>query len=558
MPDEWSSSVFTRAAPGDWAKWTITVPDATSASHLNGASSETLCDFAVRAGLPGPSLLWSGFIVINDLFYKVLGGNMASTAGWVSADRFQLFDFLSGSGGGGFGVYGVYAGTGAAPLSGVAPFVVGTNTVRYLPLVGNFDLDVILIVDGGKYSGAGGAWSFGDDTHAEAAPSDFATHTNPSPISGGTTVAGVPAYVLKANEATTGHADVTPLEVVQFCPAGSDWTVTVHIGDVDGSPASGLAGTTAAPTSPTTLDGSGNATFVVSAGTAFWYGGSDDVAPAYLAFDYDTMPVDCGGGTGGWYIGLGESREVSAPLGTMIDSSEHNWHGGYVYGTDNGAPYPLPAPGLVAGNLAVQFGPFDEALVTVAGQAGISYEILDWTGPFTIEAWAQVGTVGSGGPIWQAHQTPGTFSLMVDFSVGLTSAYLQRVESAGDLTDWDLTGVIDDLLPHHLVVTFDGTNKKLYVDGNLMTPGTDDAPVTMTRTANICFIGRGFSSSQFQGVLDEVAVYDYALTETRIDAHYALQSSFLSYVAAVLADGPAAYYHLDDTTTYRSSGWGIG
>ena len=72
----------------------------------------------------------------------------------------------------------------------------------------------------------------------------------------------------------------------------------------------------------------------------------------------------------------------------------------------------------------------------------------------------------------------------------------------------------------HVAATYDGSQLKLYVNGNL--EGTKD--VTEKICANIMplYIGSNvfFSGENFNGAIDEVAIYSRALTSEEIKAHY--------------------------------------
>jgi hypothetical protein len=50
----------------------------------------------------------------------------------------------------------------------------------------------------------------------------------------------------------------------------------------------------------------------------------------------------------------------------------------------------------------------------------------------------------------------------------------------------------------------------------------------------------------FVGAIDEVAIYDRALTEARVRAHRGLADDPAAYREAVMADGPIGYWRLDE------------
>ncbi len=78
-----------------------------------------------------------------------------------------------------------------------------------------------------------------------------------------------------------------------------------------------------------------------------------------------------------------------------------------------------------------------------------------------------------------------------------------------------------DNLWHHGVTTFDGTYVRFYLDGRLVgTSGTVTAGVTTHFTENNKIGSYLGSSSYFTGQIDEVSIYNYALTATQVKTLY--------------------------------------
>lgn len=97
---------------------------------------------------------------------------------------------------------------------------------------------------------------------------------------------------------------------------------------------------------------------------------------------------------------------------------------------------------------------------------------------------------------------------------------------------------------HHAVITFDRPTLSLYVDGALVQTDTRDFDVQITDTgSNFIGIGRDgpFSSGFFPGSVDDVAIYNYALTGSQISAHFAASKTETVGDDPALADpsGPA-------------------
>ena len=73
---------------------------------------------------------------------------------------------------------------------------------------------------------------------------------------------------------------------------------------------------------------------------------------------------------------------------------------------------------------------------------------------------------------------------------------------------------------YHVVGTWDGTNLRLYINGSLVGSPTADASANLTIGA--CTIGDqvGATGLRFPGTIDEVAIYNTALSAARVAAHY--------------------------------------
>jgi hypothetical protein len=108
---------------------------------------------------------------------------------------------------------------------------------------------------------------------------------------------------------------------------------------------------------------------------------------------------------------------------------------------------------------------------------------------------------------------------------------------------------------YHLVATFDGTNCKLYVNGVDMIAARIGYQIPMIGsyypdTWNELQIGssRNLNGNNYQGMLDEVAIYTNVLSPSRILAHYAAASSASPYSSTILADQPYMYWRMDAPT----------
>ena len=76
---------------------------------------------------------------------------------------------------------------------------------------------------------------------------------------------------------------------------------------------------------------------------------------------------------------------------------------------------------------------------------------------------------------------------------------------------------------HHIVGTYDGTTQKLYIDGSLVDSATTSQTISTTTNAEIG--SRNFSdrANEFLGKIDELAIFDRALTADEVTAIFRIK-----------------------------------
>ena len=73
----------------------------------------------------------------------------------------------------------------------------------------------------------------------------------------------------------------------------------------------------------------------------------------------------------------------------------------------------------------------------------------------------------------------------------------------------------------HVVATYDGAQMRVYVNGRETGAGATDNTAMPATTVNAFIGSAGIGTNYFKGDIDEVAVYDKALSAVQIAAHYA-------------------------------------
>lgn len=142
------------------------------------------------------------------------------------------------------------------------------------------------------------------------------------------------------------------------------------------------------------------------------------------------------------------------------------------------------------------------------------YQTTFWT----VEAW--VKTTDSTWSALVSHQSGSGYNMFVHDTSGVVRCSI--FTNAGN-TDRNSTTAVDDGVWHHCVMTDDGVNTRIYVDGVLEDTtsegGTMDysVPGTLMLGAQNAGGGPGFFLT---GLMAYVAIYDHALDDAAVLAHF--------------------------------------
>jgi hypothetical protein len=180
----------------------------------------------------------------------------------------------------------------------------------------------------------------------------------------------------------------------------------------------------------------------------------------------------------------------------------------------------LGAPGALAGdpNTAMTF---NGGYVNVPNKAN-----LDPTGDLTVEAWAKPTTLGVTQTV--VHKGDGTSESGWQYRLSMTSSNHWRGTVYVGGTAYTVTDPNTESAGqwYYLAMTRSGSTLTLYVNGAAV--ATTTVGGALNSTTGLLAIGRTGSASEpswstypFAGTIDEVAVYNHALTATRVQAHYA-------------------------------------
>lgn len=188
-------------------------------------------------------------------------------------------------------------------------------------------------------------------------------------------------------------------------------------------------------------------------------------------------------------------------------------------------------------------GRFGKALYFGGTNSSVSTpynSVFDLTNNITLSAWYKKD-VGSGTNKWLVHKATVNTSYAMFIEGGLK----MRIEHPA-MQDCITTEPSEGVW-HHVVSTYDGVNMKVYVDGVLKQ--------TCAATGSINLTGGGieigsFASTgyPFKGVIDEVRIYNRALSASEITTLYKAGSAVLIKSAVSGKSGLVAYWPMNEGT----------
>ena len=197
------------------------------------------------------------------------------------------------------------------------------------------------------------------------------------------------------------------------------------------------------------------------------------------------------------YWRLGEPG-IGAPA---VDYSGNNLHGEYRGGT-------LRIPGAIAAEN-------DTAVETPFVYLAQPPRLLELQNDFTIEGWVSLKTLNQVGRVFVNSQNYNS-------GIGFGISQGRLMFTTFGIKDYFSPATLNELDHwYHVAVVFDSSNDAtFYVNGQAVSTEAGDRPPDL-RGNNSALIGRRTGSDEeLQGLIDEVAVYDYPLTSDQMLAHY--------------------------------------
>lgn len=201
----------------------------------------------------------------------------------------------------------------------------------------------------------------------------------------------------------------------------------------------------------------------------------------------------------------------------------HDASGNDNHGTYTNSPT-LGVTGLMldgVGATAVQFSRASAETVSIGDLSDFEF---GGTAPFTVEAWVSLTTGPGSGEFYTVVQkyqpggspTRGWEMLAIN---GPQFSFQRRQDGA---TSHIVTsGAVTIGTTYHVVVTYDGTTLTMYLNGAVV--DTDATAVSLSTGSDpLVIAGQDIDGDFMNGTIDEVSIYDRALTADEIGEHYAV------------------------------------
>ena len=139
---------------------------------------------------------------------------------------------------------------------------------------------------------------------------------------------------------------------------------------------------------------------------------------------------------------------------------------------------------------------------------------------FSISAWIKTPGLGSG------MSRNGIISITYGLTVFLNASgnLTLRMDNGTSLNSIGVTKPLHDNEFHHILVSFDGVNQRIYIDGELMRTSAFNGWTGSTRwPTNTAVIGQENNNAsiyRFNGLIDDVRIYNRALSDREVKLLY--------------------------------------
>jgi hypothetical protein len=178
----------------------------------------------------------------------------------------------------------------------------------------------------------------------------------------------------------------------------------------------------------------------------------------------------------------------------------------------------------IASGKAIDFEKASSQYASVPHHADINFE---YNTPFSISAWVQLESLDSFNFIFSKLDSAGRgYSFVINYIT--KSVYFQLFSNTS--TNYMIAYTVPDIIEagnkYHIVATYDGSSARagvhIYINGqdiDIVEAGLDALSATIQNTEP-AFIGKNYSATYFDGIVDECRAYNTTLTSDEVKALY--------------------------------------
>ncbi len=245
---------------------------------------------------------------------------------------------------------------------------------------------------------------------------------------------------------------------------------------------------------------------------------------------------------GSYANGLGSSLDVEDRIGDAPESTANSVSINMI--PSNRISYPAGyTPTQVNNAFSMAFDGVDDYIT-----AGNPTE-LQITGNLSLSAWVKTSTTSTGFVISKDDGSNRNYALVVVMDGGTLRARFFIVKSNTLVNVTSTTINVGDNNFHNIVGVNDGTDLKIYVDGNLEATNAGAGGTIDNDTVNLDIGRRSDNAQFFDGNIDEVAIFDYALSARQIkqdiyEGTTPTKTADLNNISNLTA--PVAWYRMGD------------
>jgi hypothetical protein len=140
---------------------------------------------------------------------------------------------------------------------------------------------------------------------------------------------------------------------------------------------------------------------------------------------------------------------------------------------------------------------------------------------FSLEIWVQTSTLAKGRTLWSTQGSNTGWSL----NTGSSGSLRISIGDGSKLRVQDSGYVLQPGVRYHIIVTYDGSRARIYVNGSLVATGSAVTMVAPGASSPMRFGAPNGSPSQltgqyWPGTIDDASFYTRVLTGSQVAAHY--------------------------------------